>query len=254
VKVASWNVNSVRVRLDQVLDWLESAKPDVLGLQEIKSLNEKFPLDAFAELGYQCEVSGQKTYNGVALLSRDAATDVVDAIPDFVDEQRRVLAATFGNSRVINLYVPNGQSVDSDKYHYKLNWLDALQKWLKHEVEQHDQVVVMGDFNIAPDDRDVHDPEEWAGKVLCSDLERDALREITDLGLTDSFRLFDQPDESFSWWDYRAAGYRRNRGMRIDLLLVSDAIAQTCTASQIDTAPRELERPSDHAPVWIEFK
>ena len=253
MKIASWNVNSIRVRQDQVLDWLDTEKPDVLGLQEIKVPDDKFPADAFAEVGYRCEVSGQKTYNGVALLSRIDATDTITAIPDFEDEQRRVLAATVNDCRVINLYVPNGQSVDSDKYHYKLNWLDALTRWLKSEVEQHEQVVVMGDFNIAPDDRDVHDPAEWAGKILCSELERDALQDIIKLGLNDSFRAFDQAEESFSWWDYRAAGFRRNRGMRIDLLLVSDAVAQTCQGSYIDTEPRKLERPSDHAPVWIEF-
>jgi len=253
VKVASWNVNSIRVRLDQVLDWLEAAKPDVLGLQEIKVPNDKFPVDAFREVGYLCEVSGQKTYNGVALLSREAASDPILDIPDFADEQRRVLAATVGGCRVINLYVPNGQSVDSDKYHYKINWLEALHKWLQREISEHDQVVVMGDFNIAPEDQDVHDPEEWAGKILCSDLERDMLQEIIGLGLSDSFRLFDQPEESFSWWDYRAAGFRRNRGLRIDLLLVSAAVAKRCTSSLIDTKPRELERPSDHAPVFIEF-
>jgi exodeoxyribonuclease-3 len=253
VKVASWNVNSIRVRLEHVLEWLDSVKPDVLGLQEIKVPNDKFPTDAFAEVGYQCAVSGQKTYNGVALLSRTEATDPITDIPNFADEQRRVLAATVAKCRVINLYVPNGQSVDSDKYHYKLNWLDALTRWLADEVAQHEQVVVMGDFNIAPDDRDVHDPQAWADKILCSDLERDALQDIMQLGLSDSFRAFDQTDQSFSWWDYRAAGFRRNRGLRIDLLLISKAVADSCQGSYIDTAPRELERPSDHAPVWIEF-
>ena len=253
MKIASWNVNSIRVRLDHVLDWLESAKPDVLGLQEIKVPDDKFPADAFAEVGYRCEVSGQKTYNGVALLSRTDATDPVIDIPNFTDEQRRVLAATVDKCRIINLYVPNGQSVDSDKYHYKLNWLDALTRWLADEVEQHSQVVVMGDFNIAPDDRDVHDPAEWNGKILCSDLEREALQDIMKLGLSDSFRDFDQAEQSFSWWDYRAAGFRRNRGLRIDLLLISEAVAKRCKGSYIDTTPRELERPSDHAPVWIEF-
>ncbi len=253
MKVASWNVNSIRVRLDQVLDWLESAQPDVLGLQEIKVPDEKFPAEAFESIGYKCAVNGQKTYNGVALLCRDSAADLVCDMPNFADEQRRVIAATVDNCRVINLYVPNGQSVDSDKYHYKLNWLEALQKWLKSELKTHEQVVVMGDFNIAPDDRDVHDPEEWAGKILCSEPERDALQDIVALGLKDSFRLFEQPEASFSWWDYRAAGFRRNRGLRIDLLLVSDAVANQARCSQIDTEPRALERPSDHAPVWIEF-
>jgi exodeoxyribonuclease-3 len=253
VKIASWNVNSIRVRLDQVLEWVEQARPDVLGLQEIKVPGDKFPADAFTSIGYKSVVNGQKTYNGVALLSRDTAGDIVTDIPAFADEQRRVLAATVGSCRVINLYVPNGQSVDSDKYHYKLNWLEALQKWLSSEIGNHSQLVVMGDFNIAPDDRDVHDPKEWAGKVLCSEPERDALEEILALGLEDSFRLFDQPEGVYSWWDYRAAGFRRNRGLRIDLLLVSAAIAKRCTRSAVDIEPRKLERPSDHAPVWIEF-
>jgi len=253
VKIASWNVNSIRVRLDQVLEWLETAQPDVLGLQEIKVPDDKFPIDAFTSRGYKCAVNGQKTYNGVALLSRKPADGLVCELPDFTDEQRRVVAATINNCRVINLYVPNGQSVDSDKYHYKLNWLEALHKWLRRELATHEQVVVMGDFNIAPDDRDVHDPQEWAGKVLCSEPEREALQEIAALGLKDSFRLFEQPAEKFSWWDYRAAGFRRNRGLRIDLLLVSDAVAKNCQHSEIDIEPRKLDRPSDHAPVWIEF-
>jgi exodeoxyribonuclease-3 len=253
VKVASWNVNSIRVRLDHVLDWLADARPDVLGLQEIKVPDEKFPLEEFAQAGYQCIVNGQKTYNGVALLSRTEGTDPVTEIPGFEDEQRRVLAATFGDCRVINLYVPNGQSVDSDKYHYKLNWLDALTAWLAEEIVTHEKIVVMGDFNIAPDDRDVHDPQAWAGKILCSDLEREALKDILRLGLSDSFRAFEQPEQSFSWWDYRAAGFRRNLGLRIDLLLVSEAVAASLASSAIDTAPRRLERPSDHAPVWIDF-
>ena len=253
MKIASWNVNSIRVRQDHVLDWLESQAPDVLGLQEIKVPDDKFPHEAFSEVGYHCEVNGQKTYNGVALLTRKASKDIVTDIPDFNDEQRRVIAGTVGKCRVINLYVPNGQSVDSDKYHYKLNWLDALHSWLKVELAEHKQVVVMGDFNIAPDDRDVHDPAEWQDKILCSEPERDALAELLDLGLTDSFRLFDQPAERFSWWDYRAAGFRRNRGLRIDLLLVSKDLEKRCKKSEIDTAPRELERPSDHAPVWIEI-
>lgn len=254
MKVASWNVNSIRVRQQQVLDWLEAEQPDVLGLQEIKMPTDDFPVEAFAEAGYHCEVDGQKTYNGVALLSRGEAADVHRRIPDLEDEQRRAIAGTYAGMRVINLYVPNGQSVGSDKYSYKLGWLAALHVWLERELKQHDRVVVMGDFNIAPDDRDVHDPEEWAGKILCSDAERAALQALLDLGLSDSFRLFEQPEELFSWWDYRAAGFRRNRGLRIDLLLVSDAIAKRCSASRIDKEPRKLERPSDHAPVLIEFE
>ena len=253
MKVASWNVNSLRVRLDQVIEWLDAEQPDVLGLQEIKMPSDAFPAEAFKEIGYQWEVDGQKTYNGVALLSKTAAIDVHKAIPDFADEQKRAIAATYAETRVINLYVPNGQSVGSDKYEYKLRWLTALEIWLRGELERHDRVVVMGDFNIAPDDRDVHDPDEWRGKVLCSDAERAALQRLLDLGMQDSFRLFEQPERSFSWWDYRAAGFRRNNGMRIDLLLVSAPVAERCVKSRIDKEPRALERPSDHAPVWIEF-
>jgi len=253
MKVASWNVNSIRVRLQQVLDWLDAEKPDVLGLQEIKMPTDDFPTAEFAEAGYHAEVDGQKTYNGVALLSRDAGSDIHRAIPDLADEQKRAIAGTFDGTRVINLYVPNGKAVGDEKYAYKLNWLAALHAWVAKEVAAHDKVVVMGDFNIAPDDRDVHDAEEWAGKILCSDPERKALEDLLELGLQDSFRLFEQDEKLFSWWDYRAAGFRRNRGLRIDLLLVSQAIANRCSASRIDKEPRKLERPSDHAPVIVEF-
>ena len=253
MKVASWNVNSLRVRLEHVIEWLDAEQPDVLGLQEIKMPTDAFPEEAFRKIGYQWAVDGQKTYNGVALLSKSAGKDIHKAIPDFADEQKRAIAGTYSGTRVINLYVPNGQSVGSDKYAYKLNWLTALEVWLQSELKQHERLVVMGDFNIAPDDRDVHDPAEWEGKVLCSDAERAALQGLLDLGLQDSFRLFDQAENSFSWWDYRAAGFRRNRGLRIDLLLVSAAVAGSCTQSRIDIEPRTLERPSDHAPVWIEF-
>ena len=253
MKVASWNVNSIKVRLEQALEWLDATQPDVLGLQEIKMLTENFPTDEFLKAGYHSAVDGQKTYNGVALLSKQEPVDVVRGIPDFDDPQKRAIAASYGDTRVINLYVPNGQSVGSDKYAYKLSWLQALTDWLASELQLHDKVVVMGDFNIAPDDRDVHDPAEWEGRILCSNDERAALQTLLDLGLTDSFRLFEQPEAAFSWWDYRAAGFRRNRGMRIDLLLVTKDINETIKASDIDKEPRMLERPSDHAPVWVEF-
>jgi exodeoxyribonuclease-3 len=253
MKVASWNVNSLRVRLEHVLQWLDDEQPDVLGLQEIKMQTEDFPVDAFTEIGYHCAVDGQKTYNGVALLSKTEPQDVHRALPDFDDVQKRAIAGTYNGCRVINLYVPNGQSVGSEKYAYKLGWLQALHQWLQAELGQHEQVIVMGDFNIAPDDRDVHDPDEWAGKILCSDDERAALQGMLELGLQDSFRLFDQAEAAFSWWDYRAAGFRRNRGMRIDLLLISAAVAASCNTSKIDKEPRTLERPSDHAPVWVNF-
>jgi exodeoxyribonuclease III len=253
LKIASWNVNSIRVRLEHVLEWLDYAKPDVLGLQELKMPTEDFPLEAFAEVGYSTLVNGQKTYNGVALLSRTEGLNPLIDIPGFDDPQRRVLAATYGDTRIVNLYVPNGQALDSDKYQYKLGWLKALNAWIREEAAQHEKLCVFGDFNIAPEDADVHDPEAWAGKILCSDAERAELAELTSLGLKDSFRLFDQPPESFSWWDYRMAGFRRNRGLRIDLILVSEAVANMATAGGIDKEPRALERPSDHAPVWLAF-
>lgn len=253
MKVASWNVNSLRVRLPHVLQWLEQEQPDVLGLQELKLPTEALPTAELQEAGYHCVANGQKTYNGVALLSRTEAGEVHRALPDYADPQKRVIAATYGDVRVINLYVPNGQSVGSDKYFYKLEWLAALHTWVATEISRHERLIVMGDFNIAPDDRDVHDPAEWQGKVLCSEPERAALQSLLDLGLHDSFRLFDQPDDLFSWWDYRAAGFRRNRGLRIDMLLVSTALKHSCSASRIDRDTRRLERPSDHAPVIAEF-
>jgi len=253
MKIASWNVNSLRVRLGHVIDWLQSAEPDVLGLQELKMQTDDFPTDEFSKIGYHSIANGQKTYNGVALLSRVAAENPVINFPDFPDEQRRVIGATYNGIRVINLYVPNGQSVGSEKYEYKLGWLDALNRFMQAELGNHEQLAVMGDFNIAPDDRDVHDPDEWRDKVLCSDAERERLTGLCELGLTDSFRLFDQPEQTFSWWDYRAAAFRRKRGLRIDLILLSEALAGRCVASTVDVEPRKLERPSDHAPVVAEF-
>jgi exodeoxyribonuclease-3 len=253
MKIASWNVNSIRVRLQHVLDWLQAEQPDVLGLQELKVPDDAFPAAAFQEAGYQCVVNGQKTYNGVALLSKQAPQERLADMPGFVDAQKRAIAATFDGCRVINLYVPNGESVGSEKYSYKLGWLEALHKWLSAELAAHDKLVVMGDFNIAPEDRDVHDPDAWRGKILCSDAERAALGHLLELGLQDSFRLFDQPEKLYSWWDYRSGGFRRNHGLRIDLLLVSKGLAPLCQQSRIDREPRALERPSDHAPVWIKF-
>jgi len=253
MKIASWNVNSIRVREQHVLDWLAKATPDVLGLQELKMPTEDFSVETYKAAGYHAVAFGQKTYNGVALLSREEPVDVTEGIPNFEDEQRRAIAATYGDVRVVNLYVPNGQAVDSDKYQYKLKWLDALRDYLAAELERYPRMVVMGDFNIAPDDRDVYDPEAWRDRILCSDPERERLQALEALGLTDSFRLFDQPEATYSWWDYRAAAFRRKRGLRIDLLLVSPALAEICTASTIDPEPRKLERPSDHAPVIVEF-
>jgi exodeoxyribonuclease-3 len=253
MKIASWNVNSLRVRLPHVLDWLDTHRPDVLGLQELKMPTEAFPTAEIAELGYRSVAYGQKTYNGVALLSLQEPANVTTGLPGFPDEQRRVIAADYDDVRVVNLYVPNGQAVGADKYIYKMAWLDALLNWLTEELTANPNIVVIGDFNIAPADRDVYDPDEWRGKILCSDDERTRLQAIESIGFVDSFRLFDQPDDTFSWWDYRAAAFRRKRGLRIDLVLASEAMAGRCTASDIDPEPRKLERPSDHAPVFSVF-
>jgi exodeoxyribonuclease III len=251
--IASWNVNSLKVRLPQLVEWLGANAVDVLGLQETKLTDENFPQAELEALGYHVARSGQKTYNGVALLSRQPLADVQFGFDGFDDEQRRIAIATVGEVRVMNLYVPNGQAVGSDKYAYKLRWLEALHGQLQRELARHAQVVVMGDFNIAPDDRDVHDPAAWAGQILCSDAERDALRRLLDLGLTDTFRLFEQAPASFSWWDYRQGGFRRNQGLRIDLVLASAPLAARCAASTIDKEPRRAERPSDHAPAIARF-
>jgi exodeoxyribonuclease-3 len=250
VKIASWNVNSIRVRLPHVLDWLDRQRPDVLGLQEIKLTTDNFPRSEFAELGYHAIADGQKTYNGVALLSSIEPAEIHSGIPGFQDEQKRVIAARYDDTRIINVYVPNGQTVGSDKYAYKLEWLAALRAYIETELARYPKLAIMGDFNIAPDDRDVHDPALWQGKVLCSDPERTELLALQSLGLSDSFRLFDQPEKTFSWWDYRAAAFRRKIGLRIDLILVSGQLASKCTASDVDTEPRKLDRPSDHAPVY----
>ena len=253
MKIATWNVNSLKVRLPQVLEWLASTSPDVLVLQEIKQTTDAFDADAFSEIGYQSVASGQKTYNGVAVISREPSTDIVTDFPGFEDPQRRILAATINRVRVVNLYVPNGNSVGSEKYEYKLGWLRALKGFLESEMRNNENLVVLGDFNIAPDDRDVHDPEKWGEGILCSPPERRALEELIDLGLSDVFRQFEQAEKTFSWWDYRAAGFRRNAGLRIDLILASKALAEICEASYIDREPRTWERPSDHTPVIAEF-
>ncbi|MBX9705277.1 MAG: exodeoxyribonuclease III [Gammaproteobacteria bacterium] len=253
MKCATWNVNSINVRLPHVLQWLDHAQPDVLALQETKAVDEKFPRQAFLDAGYHVAFSGQKTYNGVALLSRSPITEVITDMPDWADPQRRVLAATINDVRVVNLYVPNGASVDSDKYQYKLTWLEQMRLFLQQQLQQYERMVVMGDFNIAPADDDVHDPAEWRGCVLVSDAERRALRAILAHGLVDVYRQFEQPEKQFSWWDYRAASFRRNRGLRIDLILASTALAQQCIQASIDKQPRAWEQPSDHTPVIAEF-
>jgi exodeoxyribonuclease III len=253
LKIASWNVNSLKVRLPHVLQWLEHAKPDVLALQEIKQVNEDFPLAEIQAAGYSAVCSGQKTYNGVAILSRAPLDDTATDIDGLDDPQRRILAATVGKLRILNLYVVNGQEVDSEKYHYKLEWLRHVSAYIKAELQRHPQMVILGDFNITPEDRDVHDPEAWREKILCSTRERSALQSILALGFSDTFRRFEQAAGSFSWWDYRAAAFRRNLGLRIDLILASHALAERCRAAGIDKEPRKWERPSDHVPVWAEF-
>ena len=253
MKLATWNVNSLKVRLPHVVDWLTSTQPDVLCLQETKLEDKNFPLSDIEALGYRAVISGQKTYNGVALISKTDAIDVVNAIPDFEDAQKRILAATIGGVRVICAYMPNGQSLDSDKYQYKLKWLAALRDWLAEEIKRHPKLALLGDYNIAPEDRDVHDPKAWEGNVLVSEPERAAFRALIALGLKDSYRLFGQPEKTFSWWDYRMMAFRRNMGLRIDHILLSDTLAPSCTSCAIDKAPRKLERPSDHAPVIAEL-
>lgn len=253
LKVATWNVNSLRVRLPQLRDWLALEQPDLLGLQETKVADVDFPYADIESLGYVVTFAGQKSYNGVAILSRQAATEVLVDIPGFTTPERRVLAATFGKVRMINLYVPNGSELGSDKYDFKLRWLDALVSWLKNEVTTHEHVVVVGDFNIAPEERDVHDPDVWKDTVLFSAAVRALFQSLVDAGLCDTFRLHSQESGYYSWWDYRMAAFRRNLGLRIDHVLASPALYKTCTACRIDKAPRKWERPSDHAPVIAEF-
>ena len=254
MKIATWNVNSMNVRKPHVIEWLQAHEPDVLVLQEIKQVTEKFPTDDLKALGYHSIASGQKTYNGVAVISRTQASDPVFNFPDLEDPQRRVLASTVNGVRIIDLYIPNGSEVGSEKYDYKFGWLASLKRFLEAELKQHEKLVVLGDFNIAPADADVHDPEKWGEAILCSPKERAALGELIGLGLTDVFRKFEHPDKTFSWWDYRAAGFRRNAGLRIDLILTSAAMTEACTASYIDKEPRAWERPSDHTPVVAEFE
>ena len=251
MKLATWNVNSLKVRLEQVLDWLIQHQPDVLCLQETKLIDANFPQQEIVAAGYHATFLGQKTYNGVALISKQPTQDIVTAIPGFSDEQKRVLAATIDDVRIICVYIPNGQSLDSDKYQYKLKWLAALHAWLQDELALHPKLALLGDYNIAPEERDVYDPVAWAGQVLFSPPERAAFADLVKLGLQDSFRLFDQPEKSYTWWDYRMAAFRRNMGLRIDHILLSSALAKTCTSCVIDTQTRKLERPSDHAPVMV---
>jgi exodeoxyribonuclease-3 len=251
LKIASWNVNSLKVRLEQVLDWLETSQTDILAIQETKLEDAAFPKEKIEEAGYEVVFSGQKTYNGVAIISRLPIDACVSGFPNFADEQKRVLAATISGIRVINFYVPNGQSVGSSKYEYKLSWLEAMQDFIQQELKAHGQVVVLGDFNIAPEDIDVHDPKQWEGEVLVSPPERLAFQKLLRHGLVDGIRLHHQQDNLYSWWDYRAAAFRRQMGLRIDHVLLSANLSSSCVASGIDVKPRGHERPSDHTPVWV---
>jgi exodeoxyribonuclease-3 len=249
LKIATWNINSLRVRLPQVLNWLNVHQPDILALQETKITDDNFPWQIFENVGYRAVYSGQKTYNGVAILSREELQDIITDLPNLEDPQRRILGATLADIHLLNLYVPNGGEVGSEKYIYKLNWLEEIKNYLQESLAEYPRFIVLGDFNIAPEDRDVHNPEKWYETILCSTPEREALGKILDLGFYDSFRLFDQEEQSFSWWDYREGAFRRNWGLRIDLILISKALVPKCTGCVIDKEPRRLKRPSDHAPV-----
>lgn len=249
MKLACWNVNSLKVRLPQVLQWLQDNPVDVLCLQETKLTDDKFPVAEIEAAGFHVVFSGQKTYNGVAVLSRFPISDVVKNNPLFEDEQQRLLTVTIEGVRIVCAYIPNGQAPDSDKFQYKLAWLAALQKWLEQQKASYPELALLGDFNIAPEDRDVHDPAAWVGQNLVSEPERAAFQAMLNLPLVDSYRQFEQADKSFSWWDYRALGFRLNKGMRIDHILLSPALAARCTGCVIDRVPRKWEQPSDHAPV-----
>ncbi|MBI3147938.1 MAG: exodeoxyribonuclease III [Betaproteobacteria bacterium] len=252
MKLATWNVNSLKIRLPQLLEWLPVEQPDVVCLQETKTENAGFPEVELQAAGYAALYSGQKTYNGVAILSRQAGAQPQAGIPGFADEQKRVLAATVGEVRVVCIYAPNGQAVDSDKYRYKLAWYEALTAWLKEELVCWPKLAVLGDFNIAPEDRDVCDPVAWAGQVLVSEPERAAFKQLQALGLADGFRLFEQAPKLYSWWDYRQLAFQKNQGLRIDHILLSPALASRAKACRIDKIARKRERPSDHAPVVVE--
>jgi len=253
MRLATWNVNSLKVRLPHLTGWLEAARSDLVCLQETKLEDARFPRAELEAAGYSAACAGQKTYNGVALLSRAPLKEIETGIPGFADEQKRVIAGTLDGTRVVCIYAPNGQSIGSDKYAYKLAWYAALADWLRDELARHARLALAGDFNVAPEDRDVHDPVLWQGQVLCSEPERAALRALLDVGLADAFRLFPQPERSYSWWDYRMLAFRRNAGLRIDHILLSPELAKRCTSCTIDKGPRRLERPSDHAPVLADL-
>jgi exodeoxyribonuclease-3 len=253
LSLATWNVNSLKIRLPHLLAWLNTRPVDIVCLQETKLVDASFPVQELADAGYRCHFSGQKTYNGVAILLRSdrtgAAGELATELPGLEDPQKRLIALTVDGMRIVCAYFPNGQAVGSEKYGYKLQWMQALHAWLGAQLEQHPQLALLGDFNIAPEDRDVYDPASWAGQILCSDAEREAFRGLLALGLGDAFRQFEQPERSFTWWDYRDLAFRRKMGLRIDHILLSAALARRCTACEIDVELRRLERPSDHAPV-----
>ena len=255
MKIATWNVNSVLARLPQVVRWLEAASPDVLCMQETKCVDEKFPADEFAKLGYLSESFGQAAYNGVAILSRVKCEEVRRGLPD--DEpgaQSRVLTATVGGIRIVNVYIPNGQAVGAEKYYFKLEWLRRLREFFDSCYQPSDRVLLCGDFNVAPEDRDVHDPELWRGRILFSEPEKEALSKIMKWGLVDAFRMHNSEDKQYSWWDYRAGGFRRNLGLRIDHVWVTEPLARESQSVVIDKEPRRWEKPSDHAPVVATFR
>ena len=253
MRIATWNVNSLRIRLPHLLDWLASQQPDVMCLQETKTEDRNFPLAEIQAAGYQAVYCGQKAYNGVAILARSALTDVQHGIPEFADDPKRVIAATVGDIRVLCLYAPNGEAPGTEKYAYKLCWYQALRTWLTRELSRRPRLAVLGDLNVAPEPRDVHDPKRWEGKIHFSEPERAAFREVVQTGLKDAFRLFDQPEKQFTWWDYRLKAFERGWGLRIDHLLLARELAVVCKACAIDTEPRKRERPSDHAPVIAEL-
>ena len=254
MKIASWNVNSLRVRLPQVLSWLQETNVDILGIQETKVEDDSFPINEIKEAGFFCEYIGQKTYNGVTTISKIPSNESVKLINGKEQDQKRFLATRYGDDlTVLNLYVVNGHEVGSDKYEYKLAWLKEVKNFIKKDIKKTKYYLILGDFNIAPGSEDIYDPKAWEGKILCSAKERSSLKNILDLGFKDSFRLFDQEKELYSWWDYRTGAFRRNRGLRIDLILTNEALSKKCTSSYIDLSPRKNERPSDHAPVVSVF-
>jgi len=254
VRLATWNVNSLRIRLPHLLDWLARVQPDVACLQETKTEDAGFPAAELRAAGYEAVFCGQRSYNGVAILARTPPLDVQHGIPGFADDPKRVIAATVGNVRVVCIYAPNGQSPESEKYAYKLKWFDALAGWLSEELALRPRLAVLGDFNVAPEDRDVHNPKRWEGKIHVTEPERAAFRRLLEIGFADAFRLFEQPEKEFSWWDYRLMAFQRGWGLRIDEVLLSPELARECVACTIDKAPRSLERPSDHAPVIAELR